>query len=112
MARGLEEASGLAWGVLQNQRFFGVTISLLFPTLSGFPGGSTGKESACNVRDLGSIPGLGRSPGKGKATHSSILACRKESDTAERLSLSVPTCSALPEDENCFPYSNGLELQN
>ena len=27
-----------------------------------FPGGSDGKESACNVEDLGSIPGLGRSP--------------------------------------------------
>ena len=27
----------------------------------GFPGGSAGKESACNVGDLGSIPGLGRS---------------------------------------------------
>ena len=32
----------------------------------GFPGGSVGKESACNVGDLGSIPGLGRSPGEGK----------------------------------------------
>ena len=32
----------------------------------GFPGGSDGKESACNVGDLGSIPGLGRSPGEGK----------------------------------------------
>ena len=31
-----------------------------------FPGGSAGKESACNERDLGSIPGLGRSPGEGK----------------------------------------------
>ena len=31
----------------------------------GFPGGSDGKESACNVGDLGSIPGLGRSPGRG-----------------------------------------------
>ena len=29
----------------------------------GFPCGSTGKESACSVGDLGSIPGLGRSPG-------------------------------------------------
>ena len=28
--------------------------------------GSSGKESTCNVGDLGSIPGLGRSPGKGK----------------------------------------------
>ena len=32
----------------------------------GFPGGSTGKESAYNVGDLGLIPGLGRSPGEGK----------------------------------------------
>ena len=30
-----------------------------------FPGGSDGKESACNVGNLGSIPGLGRSPGEG-----------------------------------------------
>ena len=32
----------------------------------GFPGGSDGKESACNEGDLGLIPGLGRSPGEGK----------------------------------------------
>ena len=32
----------------------------------GFVCSSAGKESACNVGDLGSIPGLGRSPGKGK----------------------------------------------
>ena len=31
----------------------------------GFPGGSDGKELACNAGDPGSIPGLGRSPGKG-----------------------------------------------
>ena len=31
----------------------------------GFPGGLDGKESACNVGDRGSIPGLGRSPGEG-----------------------------------------------
>ena len=39
-----------------------------------FSGGSDGKESACNEGGLGSIPGSGRSPGKGMATHSSILA--------------------------------------
>ena len=32
----------------------------------GFPGGLAGKESACSVGDLGSVPGLERSPGKGK----------------------------------------------
>ena len=40
----------------------------------GFPGGSDGKESAGNAGDLGSIPGLGQSPGGGHATHFSILA--------------------------------------
>ena len=29
----------------------------------GFPGGSVGKESACNAGDVGLIPGLGRPPG-------------------------------------------------
>ena len=37
-----------------------------------FPGGSDGKESACNVGDLGLIPGLGRSPGGG---HDNSLQC-------------------------------------
>ena len=42
-----------------------------------FPGGSAGKASACNAGDLGSIPGLGRSPWRREmATHSSILAWR------------------------------------
>ena len=36
------------------------------PVFLGFSCGSAGKESTCNVRDLGLIPGLGRSPGKGK----------------------------------------------
>ena len=34
--------------------------------LKGFPSVSDDKESTCNVGDLGSIPGLGRSPGGGK----------------------------------------------
>ena len=33
----------------------------------GFPGGSVGRESSCKVGDLGSIPGLGRSPGEGNS---------------------------------------------
>ena len=36
------------------------------PAFLGFPCGSAGKESACIVGELGSIPGLGRSPGEGK----------------------------------------------
>ena len=50
--------------------------------MSGFPGGSEGKESACSAGDLGLVPGLGRCLDwedpleKGMATHSSILAWR------------------------------------
>ena len=67
----------------------------------GFPHSSVGKESACNAGDLGWIPRLGRAPGEGNGTHSSILAWRtpwteepgglqpmglQESDTTEQLS--------------------------
>ena len=41
-------------------------LIILLKRLEGFPCGSTGKESAHNAGDLGSIPGLGRSPGEGK----------------------------------------------
>ena len=44
--------------------------------LMGFPGGSEGKEFACNARDLGLIPGWGRPPEKGMAIHSNILTRR------------------------------------
>ena len=43
-----------------------INIIWLTSVSSGLPLGSTGKESTCNVGDLGSIPRLGRSPGEGK----------------------------------------------
>ena len=66
----------------------------------GFPGGSAREESACNVGDLGSVPGLERPPGEGKAypLQDSGLEkfhelCspwgRKELDKTEWLSLSL-----------------------
>ena len=45
---------------------------LLTSVFLGFPGGSDGKESACDAEDLGLIPGLGRSPGGG---HGNPLQC-------------------------------------
>ena len=63
----------------------------------GFPCGSASKEFACNMGDLGSIPGLGRSPGEGKGYPlqysglENFLDCVvrgvAESDMTERLSL-------------------------
>ena len=62
----------------------------------GFPCGSAGKESTCNVGDLGSIPGLGRSPGEGNGNPLQYSGLEnstdcpwdcKESDMTEQLSL-------------------------
>ena len=44
-----------------------ITHSSITPVFLGFPGGSAGEESACNGGDLGSIPGLERSPGEGNS---------------------------------------------
>ena len=58
--------------------------------------GLAGEESACNVGDLGSIPGLGRSPVKGKGypfqysgLENSMDCIVTESHTTEQLSLSL-----------------------
>ena len=60
------------------------------------PGGLAGKESTSNSGDLGSIPGLERSPGEGKSypfqysgLENSVHGVNKELDTTERLSLSL-----------------------
>ena len=52
--KGLDTTEWLSPSPLHNHR---LTV--------GFAGGSDGKESTCNVGDLGSIPGWGRSPGEG-----------------------------------------------
>ena len=64
-------------------------------SILGFPCGSADKESACNVGDLGSIPGLGGSPGEGKGyplqysglENSMEVHGVTESEMTERLSL-------------------------
>ena len=50
----------------QTLYIYKLTDRLPTPVFLGFPGGSTGKESAFNVGDLGLILGLGRSTGEGK----------------------------------------------
>ena len=66
------------------------------PVFLGFPCGSAGKESVCNVQDLGSTPGLGRFPREGKDyplqysglenSMDFIVHGVTQSDTTERLS--------------------------
>ena len=45
-------------------KFSAINLAISIKSL-GFPHSSVGKESSCNTRDLGSIPGSGRSPGEG-----------------------------------------------
>ena len=47
------------------------------PVFLGFPCGSADKESTCNVGDLGSIPGLRRSPGEGKRLPTPVFWTRE-----------------------------------
>ena len=56
----------------------------------GFPGGSDGKESECDVRDLGSIPGLGRSPGGGHGNPSQYSCL--ENPRGQRSLVGYSTC--------------------
>ena len=51
-------------------------IKLFLGGSEGFPGGSDGKESTCNVGDLGLTPELGRSPGEGNGNQLQFLAWR------------------------------------
>ena len=53
----------------------------LFRASMGFPGGSDGKESTCNVGDLGSIPGLRRSPGGGHGNQLQYSCLENPMDT-------------------------------
>ena len=77
----------------------------------GFPGGSDGKESACNTGDLDLIPGLGRSPGEGMVTHSSILAWRipwtQEPDGLQSMGsrLSTAQHSVLCQSQSSLSFS-------
>ena len=50
---------------------------LIYCCIGGFPGGSVGKKSACNVRDQGSILGLGRSPGEGNGKPTPVFLAEK-----------------------------------
>ena len=75
----------------------------MYMTISGFRGGSDGKESACNVEDLGSIPRSGKSPW----IFSSILSWRspwtEEPD-------GLPSIGPIPEEEMLLEgyYRNNL----
>ena len=78
-------------------RYSWLKIAFALAFKEGFPCGSAGKESACNVGNLGLIPGLGRSPGKGKGyplQYSGLEYC-KESDLTEQLSLSLLRASLV-----------------
>ena len=113
------------FSLMSYRDLFIILVFCLSTLLMGFPGGSEVKASACKAGDPGSVPGWGRSPGEGMATHSSILAWRmpwmeepgrlqsrgqKESDLTERLhfhfhflnpwSLLLGTISAF---QQCLP---------
>ena len=92
-------------GYIFSMQVFFLFAYCLYP-FAGFPCGSAGKESTCHVGYLGSIPGLGRSPGEGKGYPTAVFLSgefhalytpwgQKESDTNERLSLNYTVLHTL-----------------
>ena len=77
-------------------------FALSYTDSQGFPGGSAGKESACNVGDLNSIPGLAGSPGEGNSYPLCPVELHglfhgvTEPDTTEQLSLSLSSVQFSP----------------
>ena len=63
-------------------------------TPSWLPGGSDGKESACNWGDLGSIPGSGRSPREGNGYLLQYSCLENPMDTVHRVAESQTRLSA------------------
>ena len=76
--------------------------------LLGFPYGSAGKESTCSVGDLGLIPGLERSPGKGTATHSSIPAWRIPWTTVGSKRVGCNWATSLSLHRACLPSGSNI----
>ena len=111
------------------QNFVGKVMSLLFNMLSrfviaflGFAGGSAGKESVCSAGNLGSIPGVGRSPGERNSypLQYSGLGCKEldptdfhfhfpSKDQSFSFMTAVTICSDFRAQENklchCFHFS-------
>ena len=73
----------------------------------GFPGGSDGKESACNAKDMDLIPGSGRSPGEGEAHGQRSLVGysswgRKESDMTNTFTVTLGTKVVVLVTKSCL----------
>ena len=95
-----------------------------------FPGGSDGKESGCNARDLGLIPGLRRSPGGGHGSPLQYFCLEKshgersgglqsmesQSDTTEQLSTAqhsyiIHTDSCIHTHTHTHTHMDNIENQ-
>ena len=108
----------IPWGCKESDTAEWLSLSFFWydKDCLGFPSGSAGKESTCNVGDLGLISGLGRSPGEGKGyplQYSGLensMDCvvpwgHKESDTTERLSLHFTSLGPSTGGRS-FPFLN------
>ena len=75
----------------------------VFNIIQDFPPSSVGKESACNSEDMGSIPGLGRSPGEGNGKPLQY-SCLENSMDRGILRAAVPGVARVGHDRVTFKY--------
>jgi len=95
------------------------------PVVLGSPSGSAGKESACNAGELGSIPGLGRSPGEGKWLPTTVFlplcpiafkqVCQDSKNTGFKIETPTQCCwtqSQCSQPLQCFSVLRAQEEHN
>ena len=112
----------LPWETASNRAFLTEQTKNLKSLGSCFPGGSAGKESACNVGDLDLIPGLGRFPGEGNgytlqysglANFMDFIVLGFTESWTEQLSLTFPWGMLLAWNQSespCFWLEQILDL--
>ena len=79
------------------------TLLIVANKWKGFPCGSAGKESACRMGDLGSIPGLRRSPGEGKGYPLQYSGLENSMDSVVHRALRRHFLTIQDEKLGCLP---------
>ena len=102
----MKEPELACWRMTDHGWVTPVTFASSLP-IGRFPGCSEGKESACNVGDLGSIPGSGRSPGEGNGNPLQYLCLENPMDGGawQATVHDVTKCQTWPRNFTFFHFA-------
>ena len=87
------------------------TVALISHASRGFPGGSEVKASACSAGDLGSVPGLGRSPGEGNCNPLQYSFLENSMDRGALYAIVHGVAKSRPRLSNFTSYASKVMLK-